>query len=123
MAAALYAFDHHADQFERVAGKVPPQYDVGPVIDRVVAGEESVETVLRDLEDDDSEDEDTTAHEPRELTDDEKEIKRLNARIERLSPRRRPQLGLLRSRPLSEKTNSRRRPAARAGARSEKTAR
>ncbi|AEM58469.1 hypothetical protein HISP_14700 [Haloarcula hispanica N601] len=84
MAAALYAFDHHADQFERVASKVPPQHDVGPVIDRVVAGEESVETVLRDLEDDDGEAEEDTAHEPRELTDDEKEIKRLNARIERL---------------------------------------
>ncbi|WP_424002116.1 DUF460 domain-containing protein [Haloarcula salina] len=84
MAAALSAFDHHADQFDRIASKVPPQFDVGTVVDRVVAGEESVEAVLRDLDDDESEAEETTAHEPRELTEDEKEIKRLRARIDRL---------------------------------------
>ena len=84
MAAALYAFDNHADQFDRIASKVPPQFDVGTVVDRVVAGEESVEAVLRDLEEDESEAEDTTAHEPRELTEDEKELKRLRARIDRL---------------------------------------
>nr|WP_254282244.1 DUF460 domain-containing protein [Haloarcula salina] len=84
MAAALYAFDNHADQFDRIASKVPPQFDVGTVVDRVVAGEESVEAVLRDLDDDEGDEEDTTAHEPRELTDDEKEIKRLRARIDRL---------------------------------------
>ena len=84
MAAALYAFDHHESQFERIAGKVPPQHEVGPVVARVVAGEESVESVLRDIEGEDDPEETATKHTPRELTDDEKEIKRLEARIDRL---------------------------------------
>jgi len=84
MAAALFAFDDHAEQFERIAGKVPPQFDRGEVIARVVAGGESVETALEELGDDDGDDEEETAHEPRELTDEEKEIKRLRGRIERL---------------------------------------
>jgi len=84
MAAALEAYDDHADQFERIAGKAPPRHDVGPVVDRVVAGEESVESVLRDIEGDDEPDEPDSTHEPRELTAEEKEIKRLEARIDRL---------------------------------------
>jgi predicted RNase H-like nuclease (RuvC/YqgF family) len=83
-AAALSAFDAHADQFERVAEKLPPQHDLGPVLARVVADEESVETVLADLADDDEPEEETTEHTPRELTEEEKRIKRLTARVERL---------------------------------------
>ncbi|WP_254272944.1 DUF460 domain-containing protein [Haloarcula marina] len=84
MAAALYAFDHHESQFERVASKVPPQHEVGRVVARVVAGDESVESVLRDIEGDDEQPEESESHQPRELTDDEKEIKRLEARTDRL---------------------------------------
>jgi hypothetical protein len=85
LAAALHAYDDHEDQFERVAAKVPPQHEVGTVLARVVAGEESVETVLDDLaEDDGGEDDDTTEHTERELTEEEKQIKRLKARVERL---------------------------------------
>ncbi len=85
LAAALHAFDDHEDQFERVATKVPPQHEVGEVVARVVAGEESVETVLDDLsEDDGGDDEETTEHTERELTEEEKQIKRLKARVERL---------------------------------------
>ena len=84
LAAALSAFDHHESQFERVAEKVPPRHEVGPVVARVVAGEESVESVLRDIEGEDDPEEEAASHQPRELTDDEKEIKRLEARIERL---------------------------------------
>jgi len=84
MAAALYAFDHHESQFERIAGKVPPRHEVGPVVARVVAGEESVESVLRDIEGEDDPEEDESTHRPRELTAEEKEIKRLKARIDRL---------------------------------------
>jgi predicted RNase H-like nuclease (RuvC/YqgF family) len=84
LAAALSAFDAHEDQFERVAEKVPPQFDLGEVLARVVAGEESVEAVISDLERDPDEDEETTEHTPRELTDEEKKIKRLEARVERL---------------------------------------
>ncbi|MFC7248689.1 DUF460 domain-containing protein [Halomicroarcula sp. GCM10025324] len=84
MAAALYAFDAHESQFERVAEKVPPRHEVGRVVARVVAGEESVESVLRDLDGDEAEESETTAHEPRELSPEEKRIKRLEARTERL---------------------------------------
>jgi predicted RNase H-like nuclease (RuvC/YqgF family) len=84
LAAALSAFDDHEDQFDRIAAKVPPRHEVGPVVDRVVAGEESVESVLDDIEGTDDSDEESTEHQPRELTDDEKEIKRLKARIDRL---------------------------------------
>ena len=84
LAAALEAFDAHEDQFDRVADKVPPQHDLGAVLSRVVAGEESVEAVLSDLAADEDTDEETTEHTPRELTAEEKRIKRLEARVERL---------------------------------------
>ena len=83
LAAALSAFDDHEDQFERVAAKVPPHEEVGPVLARVVDGE-SVESVLADRSEDDLEDGTETEHTERELSDEEKEIKRLNARIDRL---------------------------------------
>jgi len=86
MAAALFAFDGHEDQFDRVAAKVPPGQEVGPVLARVVAGEESVETVLADLRDDDGGggDEDGSDHEPRERTPEEKRIADLETQVERL---------------------------------------
>jgi len=84
LAAALEAFDDHEDQFERVAAKVPPREEVGPVLARVVAGEESVESVLDDLADEEGEPTETTEHTPRELTAEEKQIKRLQDRVERL---------------------------------------
>ncbi|AGB30052.1 hypothetical protein C488_19337 [Natrinema pellirubrum DSM 15624] len=85
MAAALYAIDAHADQFERIADKLPPGIDRGKVTARVVAGEESVEAVLTDLRDDDgSENDETTEHEPRELTEEEQRIKDLERQVERL---------------------------------------
>ncbi|WEL22435.1 DUF460 domain-containing protein [Halorhabdus sp. BNX81] len=84
LAAALEAFDDHEDQFERVAAKVPPREEVGPVLARVVAGEESVESVLDDLADDDGEPPEPTEHTPRELTAEEKQIKRLQDRVDRL---------------------------------------
>ena len=84
LAAALEAFDDHEDQFERVAEKVPPREEVGPVLARVVAGEASVESVLADLETDEDEPTEETEHTPRELTAEEKRIKRLQEQVERL---------------------------------------
>ncbi|WP_408956712.1 DUF460 domain-containing protein [Natrinema sp. 74] len=85
MAAALYAIDAHEDQFERIAAKLPPGLDRGEVTARVVAGEESVEAVLRDLtDDDDGGEEESTEHEPRELTEEEQRIKDLERQVERL---------------------------------------
>ncbi|TYL39586.1 DUF460 domain-containing protein [Natronococcus pandeyae] len=84
MAAALYAVDAHEDQFERIADKLPPGLDRGEVIARVVAGEESVEAVLTDLTDDEEPEEESTEHEPRELTEEEQQIKDLKRQVERL---------------------------------------
>ncbi|WP_115863103.1 DUF460 domain-containing protein [Halorussus litoreus] len=84
MAAALHAFDDHEDQFDRIAEKVPPSADLGAVTARVVAGEDSVETALAALSDDEDEDDEETEHAPRELTAEEKRIKQLESQVERL---------------------------------------
>jgi len=85
LAAALFAFDAHTEQFERVSRKVPPNVDRGTVISRVLTNEESVESVLRDLSDDEGEEEEQHHHEERELTEEEKEIRRLRDRAQRLA--------------------------------------
>ena len=84
MAAALFAFDAYEDRFERITRKVSPRLDRGEVISRVVAGEESVEAVLRDLTETGEEESEEKGPEPRELSPQEKEIKRLETRVERL---------------------------------------
>ncbi|AXR76680.1 DUF460 domain-containing protein [Natrarchaeobaculum sulfurireducens] len=84
MAAALYAFDAHEDQFGRIDAKLPAGIDRGEVIARVVAGEESVEAVRRDLEDDDEPEAESTQPEPRELTAEERRIRDLERQVERL---------------------------------------
>lgn len=84
MAAALFAFDDHEDQFERIAKKVPPQLNRGEVTARVVAGDESVEAVVSDLTEDDDTKSEPETHEPREPSPEEKKIKRLKERITRL---------------------------------------
>jgi len=84
IAAALGAYDGHSDQFDRIAAKVPPRVDLGTVIGRVVAGDESVEAVLADLQDDDTSDEDEHEHTERELTAEERRIRQLETQVERL---------------------------------------
>ena len=84
MAAALFAFDDHEDQFERIASKVPPRIDRGEVTARVVAGDETVETALDALTEDDEPDEEETEHTPRELSAEEKRIKQLESQVGRL---------------------------------------
>ena len=84
LAAALYAFDDHEDQFARITRKTPPEFDRGDVIAHVLSEESSVEAALRDLRDDDEESESESTHEPRELTDEEKRIKRLESQVDRL---------------------------------------
>ncbi|SFR35144.1 hypothetical protein SAMN04487947_0273 [Halogeometricum rufum] len=85
LAAALFAFDDHEDQFQRISRKVPPNIERGEVIARVVAGDESVEAVLREMTGDDGgDDNEESTHEERELTDEEKKIRRLERRVERL---------------------------------------
>jgi len=84
LAAALFAVDDHADQFERIADKVPRQFDRDEVIARVVSGEESVEAVLEELSDDDGSEEEESHHEERELSDEERRIRELETQVERL---------------------------------------
>ena len=84
LAAALSAYDAHENQFERITRKLPPGIDRGEVIARVVAGEESVEAVLRDLEGEEEPDEEESVHQPRELTPEEKRIRDLERQVERL---------------------------------------
>jgi predicted RNase H-like nuclease (RuvC/YqgF family) len=84
MAAALFASDDHADQFRRIARKLPPDVDRGEVTARVVAGEESVEAVLADLDDEAESAEDGTEHTEREPTEEEKRIRELETQVERL---------------------------------------
>ncbi|MEF8775120.1 MAG: DUF460 domain-containing protein [Haloarculaceae archaeon] len=93
LAAALSAYDDHVDQFERIARKVPPRQDIGPVVARVVAGEESVEAVLTDLADEDAgadagddagESEVTRSPEQRRIGRLESQVDRLEAQVERL---------------------------------------
>ena len=84
IAAALGAYDAHADQFERVATKVPPRQELGPVLARVVSGEQSVEAALADLQEDGEESDSETEHTERELTPEEKRIRDLETQVERL---------------------------------------
>ncbi|ATW90003.1 hypothetical protein halTADL_3301 [Halohasta litchfieldiae] len=83
MAAALYAYDDHEDQFDRIAQKTPRQFDREEVIAHVVGGA-SVEAALRELSDEPEPDEEESTHEPRELSDEEQRIKELEAQVERL---------------------------------------
>ncbi|WP_430639160.1 DUF460 domain-containing protein [Haloferax volcanii] len=87
LAAALFAFDDHEDQFERISRKVPADVDREEVIARVLASEESVEAVLREMDDDaddGGDDADDESHEEPELTPEEREIRELRSRVERL---------------------------------------
>ncbi len=92
LAAALYAYDDHEDQFDRIAAKTPPRLDREAVIAGVVAGDASVESVIEDLSEDDggdgggSGDADADESDPTEpeRTEEEETIRRLRERVERL---------------------------------------
>jgi len=84
MAAAFGAYDAHSDQFDRIAAKVPPGQEVGPVVARVVAGEESVETVLSELRDDDGGESADSAPEPNEQSPEQKRISQLESQVTQL---------------------------------------
>jgi predicted RNase H-like nuclease (RuvC/YqgF family) len=84
-AAALSAYDAHADQFERVAAKVPGERDLGTVLGRVLSEETSVEAVLADLATDEAGG-DGPAERPSSAgpSRERRRIRRLEARVERL---------------------------------------
>ncbi|HKJ59460.1 MAG TPA: DUF460 domain-containing protein [Halobacteriales archaeon] len=85
LAAALFAADDHADQFDRVRAAVPPTVDVDEVLSRVVAGEESVEAVLADLQADERPDEEPATERPNEPSPEQRRIRQLEGRVERLT--------------------------------------
>jgi len=85
LAAALYAADGHADQFGRIRSKVPPTVDIDEVLARVVAGEESVEAVLADLEDDDGAEEEPSEEPAPEPSPERRRIRELEGRVDRLT--------------------------------------
>ncbi len=84
-AAALWAYDAHADQFERVAAKVPGERDLGTVLSRVLAEETPVEAVLSDLASGDAGD-DGPAERPSSAgpSAERRRIRQLEGRVERL---------------------------------------
>jgi predicted RNase H-like nuclease (RuvC/YqgF family) len=89
MAAALEAYDDHADQFRRVDRKVPPGVDTGAVLADVLDGE-SVETALAARADDDGDDDAATepdnepSPEQRRIRDLERQVDRLQDHVEDL---------------------------------------
>ncbi|PSQ04989.1 DUF460 domain-containing protein [Halobacteriales archaeon QS_6_71_20] len=85
LAAALFAFDDHEDQFARVGEQTPAGVDRAEVIARVVADEQSVEGALADLGDDDGEREEESGPEPRELSEQERRIRDLESQVDRLT--------------------------------------
>ena len=84
IAAALGAYDSHADQFERIAAKVPPRQDLGAVVERVVADEESVEAVLTDLAEDETTDTEESEHVEHEPSPEQRRISQLEGQVEQL---------------------------------------
>ncbi|MDZ7700959.1 MAG: DUF460 domain-containing protein [Halobacteriales archaeon] len=56
LAAALFACDAHADQFDRIARRTPAGMDQGEVVAAVVAGESSLEAALTELAPDEGDD-------------------------------------------------------------------
>ncbi|KYH25998.1 chromosome partition protein Smc [Halalkalicoccus paucihalophilus] len=84
LAAALFAHDDHADQFERIARKTPARIDTGEVIARVVGGE-SLEAVFDSYrEDDGGGEEGSTEHTESERSPEQKRIATLETQVERL---------------------------------------
>jgi predicted RNase H-like nuclease (RuvC/YqgF family) len=84
MAAALEAFDDHADQFERIARKVPPRMDRGEVTASVLRSEGSVEAVLAEMTDDGEDEGDSTEQPDNEQSPEQRRISDLERQVDRL---------------------------------------
>jgi predicted RNase H-like nuclease (RuvC/YqgF family) len=84
-AAALSAFDDHADQFDRVARETPPGVDGAEALSRVVADEQSIEAVLSELvEDDGGDGSASSGPEPPEPSPEQRRINDLERQVDRL---------------------------------------
>lgn len=84
IAAALFAVDDHATQFERVAAKVPTRLDSDEVVARVVGNGEAVSTVIGELTPDETDDEPQPTQEPAEPSAERQLARERERRIDRL---------------------------------------
>ena len=84
IAAALFAVDDHAGQFERIGEQVPPRLDRDEVIARVVTEETTVEAVISDLEPEESNEESETAEPAPEPDPAQRRIRELENRLDRI---------------------------------------
>lgn len=84
IAAALFAVDDRATQFERIAAKVPARLDRDEVIARVVGNGESVSAVLEDLRPDEAESNEEPEHDPHEPSAERQLAREQERRIDRL---------------------------------------
>jgi len=79
-AAATFAYRDHSDSFDAVRRKTPRDVDEDEVLARVLSDELSVETAIEAVRADGDEDE----HDPREPTEEERHINRLEEQVARL---------------------------------------
>ena len=84
VAAALFAADDHEFQFSRIRERVPPQFDYGEVIARVVANGESIQAVLNELRDEPEQDNEPESQQPAQPSPEQRRIRTLESRIDRL---------------------------------------
>ncbi len=84
MAAALFAHDDHANQFERIAGEVPARIDRGEVTARVIGGER-ITAVLDSYTEDEPDESQPEEHTQSERSPEQKRIADLETQVERLN--------------------------------------
>lgn len=84
IAAALFAYDEHEAQFDRIRDRVPPQFDRDEVIATVLAEGASVEAVLDEMRDEEPPSEDPEPTAPPEPSPEQRRISELESRVKRL---------------------------------------
>ncbi|MFB6110059.1 MAG: DUF460 domain-containing protein [Halodesulfurarchaeum sp.] len=84
LAAALFAYDEYADTIERVARKVPRSENREEIVGRVIAEGTTVEAILRERGDDDSEPAAESTAEPAEPSPEQRRISDLETQVDRL---------------------------------------
>ncbi|MFB6185974.1 MAG: DUF460 domain-containing protein [Halobacteriaceae archaeon] len=84
MAAALYAYDDHHEQFDTIARKTPAQLNLGEVVQKVIGEETALDTVIEELTE--TTDQDTTepTEQTHERSPEERRIDQLETQVERL---------------------------------------
>ena len=84
IAAALFAYDDHVSQFERIANRIPAELDPDVVIARVIGDSESVQGVVESMTETGTEPEEPAPTPPPEPSAEQRRIRQLEGRIDRL---------------------------------------